>query len=221
MARSLSTDSDTMTFGGVISGSGAVAQIGPGETILTADNPYTGGTNISAGTLAVGDFADPSATLSGGGPIAVASGGTLGGYGSVTGAVVNSGVIAAGSATPGLAPRRPGLSPSSAICSIKASSSSRPERASAMCSRFAAAIPARAERWLSIHSWEAMARPPTDLVINGDPAATGETSVHVNNVGGPGAPTAERHSGGQRDQRGDDGPVRASRTLNCAPGLRL
>ena len=58
---------------GVISGSGAVAQIGPGETILTADNPYTGGTTISAGTLAVGDFADPSAALSGGGPIAVGS----------------------------------------------------------------------------------------------------------------------------------------------------
>ncbi len=32
--------SDTMTFAGVISGSGAVSQIGSGVTILTADSPY-------------------------------------------------------------------------------------------------------------------------------------------------------------------------------------
>ena len=50
----------------------------------------------------VGDFAHPTAALSGGGPIAVRSGATLGGYGSVTGAVTNSGVIGPGSATPGL-----------------------------------------------------------------------------------------------------------------------
>ena len=93
--------SDTMTFAGVISGSGAVSQIGSGTTILTAGNPYTGGTNVSAGALVVGDSAHPMAALSGGGPISVGSGGTLGGYGSVTGPTVNSGVIAAGSATPG------------------------------------------------------------------------------------------------------------------------
>ena len=85
---------DTMTFAGVISGSGAVTQIGSGTTILTADNPYTGGTTVSGGALVVGDFAHPSAALSGGGPILVQPGGTLGGYGSVTGPVINSGVIA-------------------------------------------------------------------------------------------------------------------------------
>ena len=47
--------SDTMTFAGVISGSGAVSQIGSGTTILTADNPYTGGTAIAAGTLQLGN----------------------------------------------------------------------------------------------------------------------------------------------------------------------
>src|SRR5262249_20497105 len=36
--------SDTFAFGGVISGSGAFAQIGPGTTILTAVNTYGGGT---------------------------------------------------------------------------------------------------------------------------------------------------------------------------------
>jgi autotransporter-associated beta strand protein len=47
--------SDTVTFAGVVSGTGSVSQIGPGTTILTADNTYTGGTTISAGTLQLGN----------------------------------------------------------------------------------------------------------------------------------------------------------------------
>jgi fibronectin-binding autotransporter adhesin len=47
--------SDTFTFGGVISGSGAFQQIGSGTTILTGANTYTGGTTISAGTLQLGN----------------------------------------------------------------------------------------------------------------------------------------------------------------------
>ncbi|MNX40298.1 Antigen 43 precursor [compost metagenome] len=47
--------SDAMTFAGAISGAGAVNQIGSGTTVLTADNAYTGGTLISAGTLQLGD----------------------------------------------------------------------------------------------------------------------------------------------------------------------
>ena len=154
--------SDTVTFPGVISGSGGLSQLGSGTTILTGDNPYTGGTTVSGGALVVGDFAHPSAALSGGGDIAVESGGTFGGYGSVTGAVTNSGVIAAGNATPGFSARRPGLSPSLAICSIKAPSSSLPERASAICWRFAATTSAPAARWPSTHSSEATVRLPTD-----------------------------------------------------------
>src|SRR5262245_8371684 len=44
---------DTFTFGGVISGSGAFAQIGTGTTILSPANTYSGGTAINAGVLAV------------------------------------------------------------------------------------------------------------------------------------------------------------------------
>ncbi|MGJ7507002.1 autotransporter-associated beta strand repeat-containing protein [Variovorax sp. GT1P44] len=46
--------SDAVGFGGVISGSGAVVQLGTGTTTLTADNTYTGGTTISGGTLQLG-----------------------------------------------------------------------------------------------------------------------------------------------------------------------
>ena len=47
--------SNTVTFGGVISGGGNLAQIGPGTTILTGNNTYSGGTMIRAGTLQIGN----------------------------------------------------------------------------------------------------------------------------------------------------------------------
>src|SRR5262249_14154791 len=45
--------SDVYAFAGAISGPGQVQQIGPGTTILTANNTYTGGSIVSAGTLQV------------------------------------------------------------------------------------------------------------------------------------------------------------------------
>ena len=62
---------DSVSFDGVISGSGGVSQIGTGTLTLTAVNTYTGATTISAGVLA----------LAGGGSIAnstrVTANGTL------------------------------------------------------------------------------------------------------------------------------------------------
>jgi autotransporter-associated beta strand protein len=65
--------SDLFTFGGVISGTGSVRQIGSGTTVLTGTNSYTGGTTISAGTLQLGN------------------GGTTG---SITGNVIDDGILA-------------------------------------------------------------------------------------------------------------------------------
>lgn len=48
-------NSSTVTLPGVISGSGALSQIGSGTTILAGDNTYSGGTTISAGTLQLGN----------------------------------------------------------------------------------------------------------------------------------------------------------------------
>ena len=67
--------SDTKVFSGAISGPGAVTQIGYGITILAADNSYTGGTTITAGTLQIGN------------------GGTVG---SIQGAVTDNGTLAFG-----------------------------------------------------------------------------------------------------------------------------
>jgi outer membrane autotransporter protein len=47
--------SDTYAFDGVISGTGSVNQTGPGVTVLTGENTYTGGTTIAAGTLQLGN----------------------------------------------------------------------------------------------------------------------------------------------------------------------
>lgn len=55
--------SDVTTFGGVVSGTGVLSQMGSGTTTLTGVNTYTGETRIDAGTLA----------LSGTGSIAVSS----------------------------------------------------------------------------------------------------------------------------------------------------
>jgi outer membrane autotransporter protein len=66
-------NSGTVTLPGVIAGSGTLTQMGSGTTILTADNTYTGGTTISAGTLQLGN------------------GGTTG---SVLGSIVDNGTLA-------------------------------------------------------------------------------------------------------------------------------
>lgn len=47
--------SNEETFAGIISGTGAVRQEGAGTTILTAENSFSGGTTITAGTLQVGN----------------------------------------------------------------------------------------------------------------------------------------------------------------------
>ena len=90
--------SDVVTFPGIISGTGSLAQIGSGVVILDAANPFSGPTTVVAGALAIGDALDPAAALSGGGAVTVDAGASLGGYGSVSGDVVNNGTVAVGNA---------------------------------------------------------------------------------------------------------------------------
>ena len=47
--------SDNITFGGVISGSGSMIQLGAGTLTLTGDNTFTGGTTLSSGGLQIGN----------------------------------------------------------------------------------------------------------------------------------------------------------------------
>jgi len=87
--------SDTVTFPGSISGSGAVAQNGSGTVILNGNSSSFGGsTAVNAGTLEIGDASHASAML--GGNVAVNPGGTLMGHGTIGGNVSNSGMVQPG-----------------------------------------------------------------------------------------------------------------------------
>ena len=94
--------SNLLTFGNVISGTGAVNQIGSGTTVLTAVNTYTGLTSIFGGqlTIAAGASVASSVTNRAG----FANSGSVGGLvtnsgsftqsaGSVSGGVLNSGTV--------------------------------------------------------------------------------------------------------------------------------
>jgi len=74
--------SDDVTFNGIVSGSGSLEQAGKGTLTLTGANGYSGGTQVSAGSLYV-DGDQSTAT----GAITVASGATLGGKGILGGNV--------------------------------------------------------------------------------------------------------------------------------------
>lgn len=85
--------SDTLTYGGVITGTGVVNQVGGGTTILTGSNSYTGATNITAGTLRINGNQTGATGLT-----SVFAGGTLGGTGILGGGLTAfaGGIIAPG-----------------------------------------------------------------------------------------------------------------------------
>jgi autotransporter-associated beta strand protein len=83
----------TDTWGGVISGAGALVKENAGVLILSGNNTYTGATSVNAGTLRV----DGSVAAT---PVNVASGATLAGTGIIGGAVTIDGTVAPG-ASPG------------------------------------------------------------------------------------------------------------------------
>jgi autotransporter-associated beta strand protein len=87
--------SDDITFAGIISGNGAVSQIGPGVLTLLAANPYTGATMVASGRLNVtGAIASSS--------VSVASGAALSGTGRVGAvSIASGGILSPGTGTPG------------------------------------------------------------------------------------------------------------------------
>ncbi|HEX2888801.1 autotransporter-associated beta strand repeat-containing protein, partial [Vineibacter terrae] len=91
---------DTVTFDGVIAGSGVVNQVGGGTTILTGANSYAGLTNVQAGGLIVNG--DQSAAT---GLTSVDSGAALGGIGTIGGDVT---VADGGALNPGTLGNVPG-----------------------------------------------------------------------------------------------------------------
>ena len=87
--------SNTFTFGNAISGTGGFVQAGPGTTILTGHNGYSGSTTVAAGTLRV------SGSIAGSSGVTVNAGATLGGTGIVTGSVASTTINTGGTLSPG------------------------------------------------------------------------------------------------------------------------
>ena len=85
--------SDALSVSNLVSGTGSVTQAGSGTTTLTANNTYTGATNVNAGKLLING--NQSAAT---GAVSVSNSGTvLGGTGTIGGAVtVNSGAAILG-----------------------------------------------------------------------------------------------------------------------------
>lgn len=85
--------SDVYTFGGLVTGTGGVTQLGSGTMVLTGTNSYAGATNVQAGTLLI-DGNQSAAT----GGTTVQNGATLGGVGTIGGSVT---VASGGALNPG------------------------------------------------------------------------------------------------------------------------
>ena len=100
-ARFIVKQSDTVTqgtdfFSGPLTGKGGFTQAGSGTTVLNAANVYLGTTNVDAGTLIInGNQAGAT------GAVTVANGATLGGSGTIGGAVIVNGILSPGN-SPGL-----------------------------------------------------------------------------------------------------------------------
>jgi autotransporter-associated beta strand protein len=84
--------SDNITFGGLISGTGTLNQLGPGVLTLSNANTYSGPTNVNAGTL------DVAGSIASSSLITVANGASLTGTGTVGNTRINSGIFAPGAA---------------------------------------------------------------------------------------------------------------------------
>jgi outer membrane autotransporter protein len=82
--------SDGYTFGGIISGSGALEQNGTGSTTLTPVETYTGATTVNDGTLLVNGSIASSSGLT------VNASGTIGGTGTLPSTIISGGTLAPG-----------------------------------------------------------------------------------------------------------------------------
>ncbi len=89
------SDNSSQSFDGALSGNGALVKQGSGTLTLNgASTGYHGTVTVAGGTLMVGNAANPGAVL--GGSVQVGALGALGGHGSISGNVVNGGLVTPG-----------------------------------------------------------------------------------------------------------------------------
>jgi outer membrane autotransporter protein len=170
-----------------ITGAGALTKAGSGTLVLDGTNGYTGGTNVAAGTLAVGDASHAAASIAG--PATVSTGATLGGYGTVSGDVTNNGTIAVANAL------------SSAIANAQAQGSFTINGQLTNAGLVQIGGNGQAGNTLNVSSYVGnggtialntvlgVDNSASDKLVINAGTATGRTTLKVTNVGGTGAPT--------------------------------
>jgi outer membrane autotransporter protein len=178
--------SDLITFAGIISGTGAVTQDGSGTTVLTSVNTYTGATSVTAGTLAVGNAANPGAALAGGGPITVAAGATLGGYGRVAGSVTNAGTIAVADAVAAFAGAGKG---NFTIAGTLTNAGQAQVGGAGIGNTLTVSNYVGQGGTVGLNTYLGSDGSPSDLLVINGGTASGTSRLAITNVGGPGGAT--------------------------------
>ncbi|WP_227875459.1 autotransporter outer membrane beta-barrel domain-containing protein [Paraburkholderia dokdonensis] len=182
---------DTQGFNSTIAqnmtGSGSLTKLGAGILTLNGDNSYTGGTNVNAGVLVVGDGGGDPPALSGGGPVAVAAGATLAGYGSVTGAVSNNGTISVANALASLAGGAVGnfqINGNLVNAGLVQLGGSGVGNALTVAGNYAGQ-----NGTIALNTYLAGDGAASDKLVVSGGAASGTSTLKVTNAGGPGAAT--------------------------------
>ncbi|WP_323122016.1 autotransporter family protein [Burkholderia alba] len=175
-------------YAGLITGTGALLKDGAGALTFNGTQPYSGGTTVNAGTLIVGDATHAGASLSGGGPVTVNAGGTLGGYGSVTGNVTNNGTIGVANALAQLATGPTGnfsVNGNLTNAGVVNLGGARIGNTLTVTGNYLGS-----NGTIAINSQLGGDNSPTDKVVLNGGTASGTTNLKVTNVGGGGALTS-------------------------------
>ncbi|VVE58669.1 Adhesin BmaC autotransporter [Pandoraea anapnoica] len=174
-----------------ITGPGGLAKKGSGTLELDGVSSYSGGTTVLAGTLAVGDPSHSSAAISGGGPVIIASGATLGGYGTITGNVTNNGTVAVANAMTAFTGQNAGTFAingtltNSGLVQVGSSNTKTTGNTLGVTSYVGNG------GTLATNSYLAGDGAPSDLLLIQGGTASGTTTLAVTNAGGPGAQTVQ------------------------------
>ena len=183
----IDTQSFSSTLAQPVTGVGSLTKEGDGSLLMTGVSTYSGATNIAAGTLAVGDADNPDAALAGGGGASVEAGATLGGYGSVSGAVTNNGTIAVANALPAFSAAGNG---SFTINGALTNAGLVEIGGNGVGNQLTVAGNYVGQNGvLGLNTYVAGDGAPSDQLVISGGTASGSTSLKVTNVGGPGAET--------------------------------
>ncbi|RKE38732.1 autotransporter-associated beta strand protein [Paraburkholderia sp. BL23I1N1] len=186
----IDTQAFNTTLTQAVTGTGALTKAGSGSLLMTGVSTYSGPTTVAAGTLAIGDAAHANAALTGGGATTVAAGATLGGYGSVTGAVTNNGTLAVANALPSLASGGNGaFSINGSLVNAGLVQIGGPAGAGVGNSLNVTGNYAGQNGTIGLNTVVAGDGAASDRLVLSGGTATGSTRLQVTNVGGQGAQT--------------------------------